>query len=307
MYNSKNKLVFDLIVEKLNENTQGVTFGGNFMFQFNQPGQQKNFKIYTLDGLEYKENEIVPVVDVQSIQIPFVENNERNDWEREFYVAIEIQESKTTVTNQTTFEFDYTNVRYQAILETLDNLQSNLTFVDGDYKYSFKVKEPTKVSNFTYNGRYYQVLAITMNLTSIKSGFFGNETKLYFGELTDASFGETADYELDVMEFSEAVAKSTRANTNSNVDDEAKAATKRTWTPTITVNFNGTKADLLLYKEKSAVADLNNKYQLKVSNNNLNTFTSENYDYTYTVIVTSIGATYKNNKVDQLTFTLERA
>jgi hypothetical protein len=169
------------------------------------------------------------------------------------------------------------------------------------------VKEPTKVSNFTYNGRYYQVLAITMNLTSIKSGFFGNETKLYFGELTDASFGETADYELDVMEFSEAVAKPTRANTNNNVDDEAKTAIKRTWTPTITINFNGTKADLLLYKEKSATADLNTQYQLKVSNNNLNTFTSENYDYTYTVIVTSIGATYKNNKVDQLTFTLERA
>ena len=61
------------------------------MFEFNQ--QQtgtRNFEIVSRSAtdLEFTTTDFVPVVDVQSIQVPFVENNERDDWEREFYVAI---------------------------------------------------------------------------------------------------------------------------------------------------------------------------------------------------------------------------
>ena len=305
MFSSKNKMIFDLWLEKLNENTQGVTFDGNFMFQFNQAGTN-NFNIISLDELDFKETKVVPVVDVQSIQIPFVENNDRDDWEREFYLAIEIPASTDSVTGNMIIEFEESNEQFQAVLETLDTLKSNLTFTDDNYKYSFKVKEPTKVGVFTYNGVYYQILSVTFNLSTIKEGFFGNETKLYFGLKSDTSFGQTDEYELDTMEYSEITGKTKRANSNINDTEETYSISKRTWTPTLTINFNGNTADLLLYKELTAQADLQVEYQLTVTNSALNTASGEDLDYTYDVIVTSINSTRKNNVVDTITFQLDR-
>ena len=102
MFYSKNKRLYDLILDKLNENTQDVTFSGNYMFEFNQQlasGNSKNFSIVSrnADSLDFTTTDIVPLVDVQSIQIPFVEKNKRDDWEREFYVAIEIPQGTHTL------------------------------------------------------------------------------------------------------------------------------------------------------------------------------------------------------------------
>jgi len=158
----------------------------------------------------------------------------------------------------------------------------------------------------TYGGKYYQLLAMTFNLTSLTSGFFGNETKAYFGLASDGSFGETAPYELDFMDLTEIVGKTTRATSNIDDEDETFEVDKRIWEATLTINFNGNLADILIYKEKSASSDLNLEYQIKITNKNLNTFTSENLDYTYNVLLSNVNASYKNNVVDQLTFKLER-
>lgn len=309
MFYSKNKRLYDLILEKLNANTQGVTFSGNYMFEFNQ--QQtgtRNFEIVSRDSdsLEFTTTDFVPLVDVQSIQVPFVENNERDDWEREFYVAINMPETINATTNQTEYKFSESNTQYQAILETIENLASNLTFEDAGYKYTFKVKEPTKVGVMTYGGKYYQLLAMTFNLTSLTSGFFGNETKAYFGLKSDVSFGETADYELDFMDLTEIVGKTTRQNDNVNDTEASFTVDKRLWQATLTINFNGNVADMLIYKEKAVISSLNETYQIKITNKNLNTFTSENLDYTIDVLLSNVNASYRNNVVDQLTFKLER-
>jgi len=311
MFYSKNKRLYDLILDKLNENTQDVTFSGNYMFEFNQQlasGNSKNFSIVSrnADSLDFTTTDIVPLVDVQSIQIPFVEKNKRDDWEREFYVAIEIPQTENAITGEMIIEFDESNPRYQAILETLETLASTLTFTEDGYKYTFKVKEPTKVTVMVYNGKYYQLLALTFNLTSLEEGFFGNETELYFGEIADDAFGETAPYQLDVIEFSEIVSKVTRQNSNSNATDETYSVDKRLYEANVTINFNGNLADILLYKEKALFADMGNEYQIKITNKNLNTLTSENLDYTIDCIVSTINITYRNNVVDQLTFKLER-
>jgi len=309
MFYSKNKRLYDLILDKLNENTQDVLFSGNYMFEFNQ--QQtgtRNFEIVSRDSdsLEFSTTDFVPLVDVQSIQVPFVENNERDDYEREFYVAIYMPETTNETTNQTEYKFSESNPQYQAILETLENLRSNLTFTDGGYKYTFKVKEPTKVGVMTYGAKYYQLLAMTFNLTSLTSGFFGNETKAYFGLKSDLSFDETDDYELDFMDLTEVVGKATRPISNVNDTDEKYTIDKRLWEATLTINFNGNVADLLIYKEKAATSDLNLEYQIKITNKNLNTFADEDLDYTYNVLLSTVNASYKNNVVDQLTFKLER-
>ena len=310
MFYSKNKRLYDLVLNKLNENTQDVVFSGNYMFEFNQPKMGiYNFEVISLeaDALNFTATEYVPLVDAQSIQTPFVEKNQRNDWEREFYLAIKIPKTRNVTTNQMEIIFDESNAQYQAILETLENLSDNLTFIEGDYKYTFKVKEPVKVKVMTYNNTKYQILAMTFNLTSLSKGFFGNETKLYFGLLSDSSFDETDDYALDFMEFSEVVGKTTRPTSNVNDTEESYQMDKRIWDSTITINFNGNLADMLLYKEKMAKYELGLQYQIKITNKNLNTLADENLDYIHTVTVSTINITYKNNKVDQLTFKLERA
>lgn len=316
MFYSKNKRLFDLILSKINANTQKLENGnpvvasGNYMFVFNnQQVGSHNFEIISrdADALDFKSTEFIPLVDVQSIQVPFVEDNKRDDWEREFYVAIKMPKTRNAITNQMEIVFSENNPRYQAILETLENFSDNLTFVEDDYKYTFKVKEPTKVSVFTYNNTKYQVLAMTFNLTSLEKGFFGNETKLYFGEVDDGLFGETADYLLDFVEFNEIVGKTTRPISNVNDTEEAYEVDKRIWESTIVINFNGNLADMLLYKEKMAKYGLNNQYQIKITNKNLNTLVNENLDYTINVLVSNINITYQNNVVSQLTFKLERA
>jgi len=319
MFNSKNKRLYDLILGKLNANTQDVVFSGNYMFKFNKQvggGGNFNFEIVSRDAnaLEFTTTDIVPLVDIQSIQIPFVEDNQRDDWEREFYVAIEIPSTRNAVTNEIKIEFDEANPKYQAVLETLENMSNELTFiqtveeneVDVDYKYTFKVKEPTKVDVFVYGAKYYQLLALTFNLTSLSEGFFGNETALYFGLASDGSFGETAPYLLDNVEFNEIVAKTVRATSNIDNTEEGYTIDKRLWESTITVNFNGNVADMLLYKEKALFSTIKLEYQIKITNKNLNTHAGENLDYTINVLVTNVNITYRNNVVDQLTFKLQR-
>jgi hypothetical protein len=316
MFYSKNKRLFDLILARINLNTQTypdgspVVYSGNYMFEFNQ--QQSggsNFSIVTRepDALEFTTTRVVPLVDIQSIQVPFVEKNKRDDWEREFYVAIEIPKTTNEISGNMEIRFDEANPEYQALLETIETMSEQLTFVEGDYKYTFKVKEPTKVNVMTYNSKKYQLLAMTFNLTSLSKGFFGNETKIYLGELEDVDFGETADYELDSVELNEIVAKTSRPLTNLNDTDETFKPGKRIWEANMTVNFNGNKADLLIYKEKALKSGIDKKYQIIITNKNLNTLTGEDLDNLVTVGISNVNITTRNNVVQQLTFKLERA
>ena len=309
MYYSKNKRMYDLILTRLNANTQGVTFSGNYMFEFSQPYQGKySFEIISksADTLDFESTEYVPLVDIQSIQVPFVEKNKRDDWEREFYVAIKMPEKINAITGNSEYYFDESNSQYQAILETLETLEDTLTFEENGYKYTFKVKEPTKVAPMKYNGEYYQILALTFNLTSLEKGFFGNETKGYLGLASDTNFAETDDYLLDKMELSEIMAKTTRSTDNINSEEVTKTADKRTYEANVTVNFNGNIADLLIYKEKVLKSDLNTEYQFKVVNENLNTLAGENLDLEINCMISNVNITYKNNVVDMLTFKIER-
>ncbi len=63
---------------------------------------------------------------------------------------------------------------------------------------------------------------------------------------------------------------------------------------------------MLIYKEKAVISDIDITYQIKITNDNLNTFTGEDLDYTIDVLVSNVNITYQNNVVDKLTFKLER-
>ena len=168
---SDKQIMFDILLDKLNENTKGVTFGGNCWFKFEQTPSgmpNGNFEVISLneDALDYTKTEYVPLVDIQDIEVPFVEKNKRSDYEREFYVAIKIDREQDEFNNRK-LEFTESNDTFQAVLETVNSLKETLSYtetieqdgVDVDYKFTFKVKQPRRQGYFKWNKIYYQIIS----------------------------------------------------------------------------------------------------------------------------------------------------
>lgn len=313
-YTSGKKRLYDIFLDRLNENTQGVTFSGNFMFKFWQQGQGINdfeimYKETDVEGnptsLEFNSKEVVPVVDVQTMQIPYVERNNRSDWEKEFYVAIRVDYGINEF-NQRVIEFKEENTKYQALLETLENMRSQLFFQEDGYKYVFKVKEPVEVNVFKYNGDYYQIVAVSMNLTSITQGFFGNETEIYFGLENDGDFTDSNDYYLDFTEIQVLLGKETNVLAPVDEKEHRVHINKRNWNAQVTINFNGNTADKLIEKEIHALTTNNReKYNIRLKRGD-GTKDSD-FDYTRVVYVTNGNVIYVNNSIVSITFQVERA
>jgi hypothetical protein len=221
-------------------------------------------------------------------------------------IAIEVP-STTDVAGENVIEFDENTLEYQAILETIANMRSQLVFIEGDYKYTLKVKDPTKGNVFKYNSKWYQMVSITFYMSSIKKGYYGSETKVYFGLKNDLNFAETDDYLLDTFNFSPTATRTLRVNSDIDATEEKHKPNKRTWNATMIVNFTGNVADVLLQRELDAVVDMNTVYQIKVVKTQLGVDLNESYEYTRDVYVSTINASYENNKVDQFTLTIERA
>ena len=312
-FTSAKKRLYDIFLERLNDNSFGVEFSGNFMFRFWQQGQGINdfeimYKEVDEEGnptdLMYKVKEVVPVVDVQSIEIPFVERNRRSDFEKEYYVAIRVEYGINEF-NQRIIEFDEQDVKYQALLESLATIGENLLFEKDGFKYAFKVKEPSDVNIFKYNGDYYQLLAVGFTLTSIKKGYFGNETQVYFGLASDNNFGPTLDYQLDFTEMQVMVSKETTVLAPVDEKEHKVHINKRHWSSQITINYIGNIGDNLLKQEvHGLVTDNREKYQIRFKRGDGSK--STDYDYTREVYVTNANIIYATNAVVNLTFEVER-
>lgn len=312
-FTSGKKRLYDILIERLNSNSLGVEFSGNFMFRFWQQGTGINeFEIMQKEvdeegnplSLEFTQKEVVPVVDIQSIEIPFVERNKRSDWEKEYYIAIRV-EYKVNEFNQRVIEFDEDDVKYQALLESLATIGDNLLFTKDGYKYAFKVKEPSDVNIFKYSGNYYQILAVGFTLTSIEQGYFGNETQVYLAALDDTNFGLTNDYRLDFTDVQVLLSKETTVLAPVELKEHKVHINKRHWSARITINYLGNVADNLLKEEvHGLVEDNRKKYQIRFKRGD-GTKTSD-YDYVREVYVTNANVIYATNSVVNITFDVER-
>lgn len=303
-----SKRLFDVFIGKLNDNTYGVNFDGNFIFRFWQ--QQlgvADFEIISQnpDTLNWEGTKVIPVVNTTFIEIPYVEKNKRSDYELEFYMAIEVPAVVNEV-NQRVIEFDpATNEPYQALLEALEGIRNDSVETIEGHKYAFKTKEPSKVNIFKFNGTYYQVLALNVNVSAIVDGSFGNETELYFGlatdDLTDSN-ENLASYALDFVEMSVLVGKLTKTFTplEANNKEQFVQANSRSWTAQITANFVSNDASDYLLGELHDFTNtsVDQPYSIRVK--------GPTYDYTHQVLVTNINTVLRLNGVVQITFTLER-
>jgi len=300
------KRLYNWFVEQLNQNSYNVEFSGNYIFKFwnETRGGVSDFEIVrtTEDALDFEIAEVIPVVDVQTLEIPFVEKNDRSDYEKEFYVALRIEDSIDETTNDLVLEFDDTDPKYLALLETIANIKSQLTFTYDGYKHTVKTKEPQKVQTFKNNGKYYTLFGITMNITSLQTGFFGNEMKFWLKEAAQAGYNATD--QLDVIEGTIVVAKQSESYNrlaNEPVDQTTKI-NSRNFSVQLTVNYRGDNfaADELLFDELLAenTTTIKKQYELKLEQNSR--------QEEKIVVITNINAEFRNNSVETITLQLEK-
>ena len=302
---SQRKRLFNWFTDTLNQNTQNVNFSGNFVFKFY--GQQQgvsDFEIISTNenSLDFESTEIVPVVNISSIEIPYVEKNNRSDFEQEYYVALRIENRIDETTNQMVLEFDDTDPKYQALLETIDTIRNQLSFAYDGFKFTVKAKEPQVVQSFKYNGNYYTLFAITLNMSAISDGFYGNEMTFRLSENLSAF---TDDDILDVVEANIIVGKETfqRNNITLQPTDQLTEVASRTFQAQLTVNYRGEDfdPDEILFDELLAenTSLINKVYRFGGVQGN-NTFT-------HNVVITSVNASFRNNSVETISFQVERA
>jgi hypothetical protein len=296
---SQRKRIFNWFVDTLNQNNQNVEFSGNFIFKFwpEQHGTSE-FEIISQNEntLDFESREVVPVVSIQNIEIPFVEKNNRSDFEQEFYVALKVNNRIDEETNQIVIEFDDTDPKYVALIETINTIRTQLSFPYDGFKFTVKAREPQVVQTFKYNGKYYTIFSLILNMTAISAGFYGNEMEIFLAE----QGGTLA--QLDVIEADIMTGKNTSVFneiTFSNTDQKTNI-NSRSWQAQITINYRGNAVDTLIFNELLAI---NTNTIVKAYNFRLR---QANVNYDYAVYITSVNANYRNNSVQTLTFQLER-
>jgi len=152
------------------------------------------------------------------------------------------------------------------------------------------------VQTFKYNGNYYTIFSIILNMTAISTGFYGNEMEFFLAE----QGGTLA--KLDVIEADIATGKNTSSfNEVALVASEQKTnINSRSWQAQITVNYRGTAVDNLIFNEMLAfnTDTIVKPYDFRMGQDGVN--------YNYEVFITSVNANFRNNSVQTLTFQLER-
>jgi hypothetical protein len=155
------KKIYDYFLTQLNNNTDGLVYKGNFLFQFFNDSMQ----VYEpVEGKLVKEAvDFRPVAITTSEDIPFVENNGRVDWLLEIGMLIPIEGQ---VYDEAT-DLDYANIR--TVCTAMNG--SSIT-VEGT-KYAIKVSPYPKYRGWSLLGeKKYAILSITFNLTETNKGNF---------------------------------------------------------------------------------------------------------------------------------------
>lgn len=293
--------LFDVILDRLNQNTFGVVFDGNFVFKFWQQPSTKiqDFHILSTNPeiLEFDATSVVPFVDISAVEIPFNERNRRQDYEVEYYLALRI-EDKTNIAGKNIIEFDTEDVKYKALLETYEYFKTNLTYTGENIRIGFKIREPQKVNVFKYNAHYYQLFAMTFNITKVEFGRFGNEMQLYMRK-----FGDVNWELLDTTDTTVIMGKTERERTLTTELDRKISITSRNQEYRVTINYTETPIDNLILQETMIVGDsiTNNAIPFEVKAVQTNSF-----DITRKVYITAGTIQYINNVPETITFTIKQ-
>ena len=302
MITSVNKQIHQIVLDELNANTKGVIFDGNFMFKFwQQPSARtQEFAILrTQDNtLELANDNVVPVVNVENVEIPFNEKNKRSDWEATYFISIKIPPQLDLAKNEI-YEFDETDDRYQAMMEAYTELKKKLSVVSNGIKTSFKVREPQKRAIFKFEGNFYQVFALSFNVVKIEKGRFGNELSLYIGKYEDTNFGASEEYLIDVISANMIMGKTEHDDTPIRNYDTTSKGIKRNWELQVFANYNESEIENeILHEIMTFNSNINQRYYLKMVQEG--SFAND-----YIGLITNGTIEFKNNAVERLNLTFK--
>jgi hypothetical protein len=293
--------LFDVILDRLNKNSFGVTFDGNFTFKFwQQPsGKYQDFHILSVNEeiLEFDATRVVPFVDISAVEIPFNERNRRQDYEVEYYLALRI-EDKVNIANERIIEFDTNDDKYKALLETYEYFKTNLTHTTDTMRVGFKVREPQKVNIFKYNKHYYQLFALVFNVTKVEFGRFGNEMQLYMRKFGDV------DWELlDTTDTTVIMGKTEHERNFTTELDRKISITSRNQELRVTINYTETPIDNLILQETMIAGDSISDNAIPFEFRALQT---NSFDISRKVYITAGTVQYINNVPETITFSIKQ-
>lgn len=290
-----SEVLFELILEKLNENTKSVEFSGNYVFK--TWAQNASFAEFTLsslngDNLTFEDKKVVPLINTSDVEIPFTYENRMGDFEMEYYIPVSIPHE--TFNREIAFKFDPNNDEYQAILETLNNMRNlneNGALEKDGLKFVFKIKDPQKVSVFKHNAKYYQTFSLGFTITKFEHGIVGQEATF-----TLSSIG--ASGELDVVSADVTYGTDTRTfNTLSGNRNQFIRVNSQGWSVELVVNNRGFAIDVELEKHLHRLVSPDRVYEYG--------FERGEISYSRQVKVTGIGARYEDNVIVQFVFRVE--
>lgn len=243
--------IYDRFVELLNDNTDGLKYEGNFIFQFHTDSMD----IYqTVTGTLVKELlEYSPVGVTSRLPIPFVENNKRIDWALEFGILVRIHGQKYEAET----DLDYANIK------RVTTLLQGTVYEATSKRYTFKTQDPNIVGMIVMGAYKYALVTVAMNVTEIAFGRFGQEfTWTLDGtsiDVTNATITSTRGYRT--------------TNNKSDQANDYNVTINRSVVIELTFNFND---------EANVVSEIMGKSDLSLQHTLRCTYNSVNYDYVVT-------------------------
>ena len=176
--------IFELIKDKLNENSFGVEFKGNVYLQAKTQSEFVMFKEGTSNTLELQKVEYVPIGLNINEPTKYLGSNKRIQWQKSLYFPIK---------SDNHINFDYENPRLKAIEETIPKLHGKV-FDYEDVRIGMKVDDVKREQTLIINGSVYVMAVLRIYAEQVTSGFFGQEIEFQIKEIN-------GDYQdLDVIE-----------------------------------------------------------------------------------------------------------
>lgn len=166
------KNIFDMILDKLNDNSHDVHFEGNVYFQYMDSHRTGKFEMANIDTEHMTKtyDEWVPVSVLSALPAPGVEANNYVNWQMTLRVALRLPTD--------TFSADIPS--YQALVEGIQNLHGKEIESEGHKAY-FVVKPPVNNANLMHGEWWYSFFDLSITTNTVEDGMFTDDLKVWIG------------------------------------------------------------------------------------------------------------------------------